>query len=60
MNGFKKKWIVFWKNGGRIGSIELNDSNWIKVKKLFHYSVIQTDISGTIHINVMGLLVKQA
>ena len=60
MKVFANKWIVFWKNGGRIGSIELNKSNWIKVNELFHYSVIQTDVSGTVHINVMGLIVKQA
>lgn len=52
-----KKWIVFWKNDYRIGSIELNESNWIEIKKTFIYNIIQTDVTGTTHINVIGLIV---
>lgn len=49
------KWIVFWVKGGRIGSIELNQSNWIEVNNQFFYRVIQTDITGTIHLEVLGI-----
>jgi hypothetical protein len=57
VNELNKKWIVFWKNGGRIGSIELTDSNWAKVKEAFRFSIIQTDVSGTIHLNIFGLII---
>lgn len=49
------KWIVFWIKGGRIGSVELNDANWIEIKKTFVYNVIQTDITGTVHLNILGI-----
>jgi hypothetical protein len=49
------KWIVFWLKGGRIGSVELNESNWIEIKKTFIYDVIQTDVTGTVHLNLFGL-----
>ena len=49
------KWIVFWFKGGRIGSVELNDANWIEVKKTFIYDLIQTDVTGTVHLNLYGI-----
>ena len=49
------KWIVFWFRGKRIGSTELNKSNWIEVKKTFIYNIIQTDITGTVHLDIIGL-----
>jgi hypothetical protein len=50
-----KKWIVFWFNGIRIGSIELNESNWIQVKEQLIYNVIQEDITGTVHLDVLAI-----
>lgn len=50
-----KKWIVFWLRGGRIGSVELNELNWIEINKTFIYSVIQTDITGTVHLDVFRI-----
>lgn len=50
-----KKFIVFWFKGGRIGSIELNDSNWKKVNNSFIYNIIQIDDGGTTHINIFGM-----
>ena len=50
-----KKWIIFWFNGGRIGSVELNQSNWDQIKEQLIYSIIQTDVTGTVHLNVMGI-----
>ena len=49
------KWIVLWINGNRIGSVELNQSNWDRIKKEFYYSLIQTDITGTVHLEVLGI-----
>ena len=54
MNESNKKWIVLWKNGNRIGSIELNESNWNHVKEEFNYSIIQKDVTGTIHLEMIG------
>jgi hypothetical protein len=54
-----KKWIVFWFKGNRIGSVENTESNWKQIKELFHYNIIQTDITGTIHLNVLSLTNKQ-
>ena len=53
-----KKWIIFWFNGGRIGSVELNQSNWDQIKEQLIYSIIQTDVTGTVHLNVMGITDK--
>ena len=49
------KWIVLWINNNRIGSVELNQSNWNRIEKEFHYSLIQTDITGTVHLEVLGI-----
>jgi len=49
-----KKFIVFWQMGNRIGSIEFTNSNWIEVQSLFTFNVIQTDDSGTIHLELLG------
>ena len=53
-----EKWIVFWMNGARIGSIELNDKNMAEVNRSFHYTLIQTDITGTIHLSINGVLTR--
>lgn len=50
-----RKWIVFWLNGGRIGSVELNELNWIEIKETFIYNEIQTDITGTVHLDIFGI-----
>lgn len=50
-----KKWIVFWFYGNRIGSVELNELNWIRIKETFIHNIIQTDITGTVHLNLFGL-----
>ena len=49
------KWIVLWINNNRIGSVELNQSNWNRIEKEFHYQLIQTDITGTVHLEVLGI-----
>ena len=54
-----KKWIVFWFKGKRIGSVENTELNWKQIKELFHYTILQTDITGTIHLNVLSLTNKQ-
>jgi hypothetical protein len=55
MNESNKKWIVFWFNGNRIGSVELTESNWNQTKKELIYNVIQEDVTGTIHLEVLGI-----
>ena len=49
------KWIVLWINGNRIGSVELNQSNWDRIDEQFYYSIIQTDITGTVHLECLGI-----
>lgn len=51
-----KKWIVFWQSNVRIGSVELNDSNWQSINQTFHYNTIQTDVTGTVHIDLLGIV----
>ena len=58
MNESNKKWIVFWFNGGRIGSVELNESNWNQIKDELIYNIIQTDVTGTVHLDVLGITDK--
>jgi hypothetical protein len=55
MNESNKKWIVFWFNGNRIGSVELTESNWDHIKEQLIYSIIQEDVTGTVHLNIMGI-----
>jgi len=49
------KWIVLWINNNRIGSVELNQTNWDRIKREFHFQEIQTDITGTVHLEVLGI-----
>ena len=49
------KWIVFWFKEVRIGSVELTDTNWTMIKKTFIYDIIQTDITGTTHIQITAI-----
>lgn len=49
------KYIVLWVKGGRVGSIELNKFNLDYLNKQLRLNLIQTDISGTMHLNVMGI-----
>ena len=49
------KWIVLWINNNRIGSVELNQSNWNQINEQFHYSLIQTDSTGTVHLECLGI-----
>jgi hypothetical protein len=55
-NDSLEKWIVFWQSNVRIGSVELNDSNWQSINKTFIYNTIQTDITGTVHIDLLGII----
>lgn len=49
-----KTWIVFWVNGGRIGSVELTEANLELMKATFYTSLIQRDFTGTEHWRLMG------
>lgn len=50
-----KKYIVYWFKGKRIGSVEFTLANWIQTKKEFYYRIIQTDITGTMHLDIIGI-----
>jgi len=52
-------YIVFWKNNGRIGSVELNESNLKDAHTLMNLGLIQKDFSGTMHFEVFGAVSKQ-
>lgn len=54
-NNSIKKWIVLWKRNERLGSFELNESNWEIIKRKFIYNTIQTDVTGTVHIEIFGI-----
>lgn len=47
-----KKWLVFWKNNGRIGSLPKTDANLRQMKSICNLTLIQEDISGTVHYEV--------
>ena len=51
-----KKWIIFWQSNVRIGSVQLNKDNWKTINRTFIYNTIQTDITGTVHIDLLGLV----
>lgn len=52
MNGAPKKWMVFWKNNQRIGSLELTEMNKRQMKSICNLTLIQRDITGTEHYEV--------
>ena len=47
-----KKWMVFWKNNERIGSLELTEANKRQMASICHLTLIQRDITGTEHYEV--------
>jgi hypothetical protein len=51
-----KKWIILWQFNRRIGSFQLNDSNWQLIKETFIYEPIQIDVTGSIHLDVLGMI----
>ena len=50
------KWIVFWTNGRRIGSVRLGEETLADAKALMSLTLIQTDITGTQHYEVLRTL----
>lgn len=55
-----KKWLVFFAKNARIGSLPLNDQNLDGIHALFCMSLIQTDMSGTEHWNILSPWGKSA
>ena len=51
-----EKWIILWQFNRRIGSFQLNDSNWQLIKETFIYEPIQIDITGSIHLEILDLI----
>jgi hypothetical protein len=50
-----KKWIIFWKDNQRLGSIPLHSINWNRINRSMTYNIIQTDVTGTTHIEVLSI-----
>lgn len=50
------KWLVLWVKGGRIGSVELTDSNLKRLQSEFIMYLIQRDASGTEQWNILGYI----
>jgi hypothetical protein len=50
-----KQFIVLWKDGGRIGSVDKTKENWKYLDKRFCMGLIQKDVTGTEHWNVFGV-----
>lgn len=50
-----KKYIVYWVKNVRIGSIELTNENIKESKKKFNMNLIQKDITGTEHYEVISI-----
>ena len=51
-----KKWIVLWVKGGRIGSFKNQKKTLQLLKEKFSMSLIQTDITGTLHYTIFGVI----
>jgi hypothetical protein len=49
-----KKWLVFYAKNARIGSLPLTDQNLDGMHALFCMSLIQTDMTGTQHWNMLS------
>ena len=50
-----KKFIVLYLKGGRIGSVPLTKRNKDEARKCMRLSLIQTDMAGSEHYNVLGV-----
>jgi hypothetical protein len=48
------QWLVFYAKNARIGSLPLTQQNLDGMKAQFCMSLIQTDVSGTQHWNVLS------
>jgi hypothetical protein len=49
-----KKWLVLYAKNARIGSLPLTDQNLGGMKALFCMSLVQRDITGTEHWNILS------
>lgn len=58
-NHVKKAYSVYWIKNSRIGSFETDSQNAKEMFKLFNMSLIQTDITGTKHYEILGEKNKQ-
>jgi len=45
-------WIVLWFRGNRVGSFENTPENLAEIKAQFYTQEIQTDTSGTLHLDI--------
>jgi hypothetical protein len=50
-----KSYIVLWRNNGRIGSVTKTEENLTQLKRDFFLSLIQEDVTGTHHYEVLGV-----
>ena len=54
-----KCYIVLWKRNARLASVELTNDNYNYLAERFYLSLIQKDITGTLHFEVLGIKAKR-
>ena len=52
-----KNWIVLWHHNQRLGSIENTDKHMTDLHKQFSMSLIQQDATGTIHYEILEVMI---
>jgi hypothetical protein len=52
-------WLVFWKNGGRVGSTHKTEDAVAQMHQLYHAQLIQRDASGSEHWALLGIRTKR-
>jgi hypothetical protein len=49
------KYIVFWRNNGRLGAVDLTEDNLHKAHKLMRLSLLMRDLLGNEHYEVWAV-----
>ena len=49
------KYIVFWRNNGRLGAVDLTEDNRTKAHKLMELSLLMRDLVGNEHYEVWSV-----
>jgi len=53
-----RKYIILWKNHLRLGCLDLSDKKRAELKDLLYLSLLQIDITGTEHYEVLGFTIQ--
>ncbi len=54
-NPLGQKWIILWKDGGRMGSVGLTKKNLAELRRQFSLRLIQKDLAGHEHYDVVAV-----